>query len=56
MKQKGSLRLWKKPVSNYPDDIEDSKDDPMSPLFEPPIEWCEYCDYMINENGECDCD
>ena len=51
------LKSWKNPVSNLPDDWYTwDKNDPRSPAFEEPIEWCEHCEYIIDEEGMCNCE
>jgi hypothetical protein len=43
-------------MSNYPDDIDNYKNDPRSPLYEEPIQWCEHCEQIIDEDGLCGCE
>lgn len=43
-------------MSNYPDDIHDWDWHPNSPFYEAPIEWCEHCEQIIDEDGICGCE
>lgn len=38
-------------MSNYPDDISQYDNDPRSPFYEPPSQWCSECEWELEEVG-----
>jgi len=44
-------------MTNYPDDWRTwDHNDPRSPTYEGPKDWCEDCQQFIDDDGKCGCE